>query len=139
MSVGRGTIYGVKYRSTNKGVCSAKYHVIWCPKYRRRVIHGRVELRLKQIIGEVVEEVGGGVIQLETMPDHVHLLMEVPPTVAMSALVQKLKGHSSPTSPGVPSPARAARFVVTVVVRIHRWRCSAGRVRRYVENQRLAG
>lgn len=47
MSEGCCTVCGVKYRSTNKGVYSAKYHVIWCPKYRRWVIGGRVESRLK--------------------------------------------------------------------------------------------
>ncbi len=92
LSVLCGTIGGVRYRSGNKCGYSAKYHVIWCPKYRRRVIGGRVETRLKEIINEVVAECGGQVIQLETMPDDVHLLMEVPPTVAMAGLIQKLAG-----------------------------------------------
>ena len=92
MSDSYGTIYGVRYRSTNKSVYSAKYHVIWCPKYRRKVIGGRVETRLNEIINEVVVESGGKAIQLETMPDHVHLLMEVPLTVSLSGLMQKLAG-----------------------------------------------
>ena len=50
----------MRYRSTRKSVYSAKYHVIWCPKYRQRVIGGRVEARLKQIIDEAVTECGGG-------------------------------------------------------------------------------
>ncbi len=86
MSEGCCTISGVKYRSTNKCVYSAKCHVIWCPKYRRLVIGGRVESRLKEIIHEVVAECGGQVVQLETMPDHVYLLMEVPPTVGGAPL-----------------------------------------------------
>ena len=85
----------MRYRSTRKSVYSAKYHVIWCPKYRQRVIGGRVEARLKQIIDEAVTECGGDVIECETMPDHVHLLLELPPTVPLSALMQKLKGRSS--------------------------------------------
>ncbi|MBU8814002.1 IS200/IS605 family transposase [Mycolicibacterium goodii] len=85
----------MQYRSTRKAVFSVKYHVIWCPKYRRRVLGGAAERRLKQIIDEVVAEFGGMVIEVETMPDHVHLLVELPPQVAVSKLVQILKGRSS--------------------------------------------
>lgn len=130
----------MKYRSTSKCVYSAKYHVIWCPKYRRRVVGGRVEIRLKEIINEVVAECGGQVIQLETMPDHVHLLMEVPPTVALSGLIQKLKGRSSRRLrqefshlrrlPALWSPSWFVSTVGGAPLEI---------VRRYVENQKLAG
>lgn len=85
----------MQYRSTRKAVFSVKYHVIWCPKYRRRVLGGAAELRLKAIIGEVVAEFGGMVIEVETMPDHVHLLVELPPKVPVSKLVEVLKGRSS--------------------------------------------
>lgn len=135
-----GTIGLVKYRSTNKTVYSAKYHVIRCPKYRRRVIGGRVELRLKQIINEVAAESGGQVIQLETMPDHVHLLMEVPPSVALSPLIQRLKGRSSRLlrlefphlrrGRGLWSPSWFVSTVGGAPLEV---------VRRYVENQKLAG
>ncbi len=135
-----GTIYGVKYRSTNKSVYSAKYHVIWCPKYRRSVIGGRVETRLKEILGEVVAAGGGQVIQLETMPDQVHLLMEVPPTVALSGLIQKLKGRSSRQLRAEFPQLRRGRalwspswFVSTV------GGAPLEVVPRYVENQKIAG
>jgi len=85
----------MQYRSTRKSVFSVKYHVIWCPKYRRDVLRGPIQTRLKQIIAEVVAELGGMVIGVETMPDHVHLLVELPPQVAVSKLVQILKGRSS--------------------------------------------
>jgi len=85
----------MRYRSTGKAVFSVKYHVIWCPKYRRGVLGGAAELRLKQIIGEVVAEVGGMVIEVATMPDHVHLLVELPPQVAVCKLVEVMRGRSS--------------------------------------------
>lgn len=69
--------------------------IIWCPNYRRRVMVGRVEMRLKELIAEVVAGVGRKVIEVEVMPDHEHLLVEVPPVVALSQPVQKLKGRSS--------------------------------------------
>lgn len=135
-----GTICGVRYRATNKCVCSAECHVIWCPKYRRRVIGGRVGIRLKGIVNEVAVECGGQVIQLGTMPDHVHLLMEVPPTVALSGLIQKLKGRSSrqlrqgfPHLRRLPALWSPSWFVSTV------GGAPLEIVRRYVENQELAG
>lgn len=129
----------MQYRSTRKAVFSVKYHVIWCPKYRRRVLGGAAELRLKQIIGEVVAEFGGMVIEVETMPDHVHLLVELPPQVAVSKLVQILKGRSS----------RRLRQEFAHLTRMKcLWAPSyfvstvSGApfevVRRYVENQKLA-
>src|SRR5919106_1633202 len=85
----------VGYHSTNKTVYSAKYHLIWCPKYRRRVLVGGVDERVKVIIGDVAAEVGAEVIEVEVMPDHVHLLAEVPPTVPLSRFVGLAKGRSS--------------------------------------------
>ncbi|MGH9075609.1 MAG: IS200/IS605 family transposase, partial [Acidimicrobiales bacterium] len=82
----------VAYRSTKKTMYSAKCHLIWCPKYRQRVLVGRVEARLEEIIAEVVGEVGGQVIEQEVMPDHVHLLVEIPPAVALSRFVGLVEG-----------------------------------------------
>jgi len=85
----------VSFRRTNKTVYSAKYHLIWCPKYRRRVLVGQVETRLKEIIEEAVASVEGEMIGLEVMPDHVHLLAELPPGAHLRAVLQRLKGRSS--------------------------------------------
>jgi len=84
----------VGYRSVNKTVYSAKYHLIWCPKYRRRVRAGAVEERVEEILAQVAGEVGARIIEVEVMPDHVHLLVEVPPPVALSRFVQLAKGRS---------------------------------------------
>lgn len=71
------------------------YHVVWCPKYRRKVIGGRMEQRLKEIIVEVIDEKGAWLIEVETMPDHVHLLVEVDPQFGVHKLVKAIKGRSS--------------------------------------------
>ena len=84
----------VRYHSTNKTVSSAKDHLIWCPRYRRRVLGG-VDERVKVIIGDVAAEVGVEVIEVQVLPDHVHLLAEVPPTVPLSRVVGLAKGRSS--------------------------------------------
>jgi putative transposase len=64
----------VRYRSANKAAFSAKCHLVWCSKYRRRVLGGEVEERLKEVILEVAERVGAEVLEVEVMPDHVQLL-----------------------------------------------------------------
>ena len=81
----------VRYHPTNKTVYSAKYHLTWCPKDRRRVLVGGVDERVKVVIGDVAAEV----VEVEVMPDHVHLLAEVPPTVPLSRFVGLAKGRSS--------------------------------------------
>jgi len=126
-------------RSTNKTVYSAGYHIIWCPEYRRRVVAGRVEARVKVIVFEVVAEAGGEVIEVEVMPDHVHLLVEVPLGVALPELVQKLKGRSSRMLraefahlrrlPALWSPSWFVSTLGGAPLEV---------VRRYVENQKRA-
>jgi putative transposase len=74
----------VGYRSTNKTVCSAKYPIVWCPEYRRRVLAGRVEVGLKRIVARVVDEAGGEVIEVEVMPEDGHVLAEVPSMMVLS-------------------------------------------------------
>jgi putative transposase len=71
------------------------YHVVWCPKYRRRVIEGDVDTRLKEIIRDVCAERRCEIIELETMPDHVHLLVSVDPQYGIHRLVKQVKGRSS--------------------------------------------
>jgi putative transposase len=85
----------MRYRSTNKTVYSAKYHLIWCPNYRRRVLVGGVDVRLKAIVADVASQVGAEVLEVEVMPDHVHLLAEVPPTLPLSEFMRLVKGRSS--------------------------------------------
>lgn len=91
----RFTVRFVRYRSTRKSVFSLKYNVIWCLTYRRDVLRWSIQTRLKELISEVVAEFGGMVIEVETMPDRVHLFVELPPQVAVFKLVQILKGRSS--------------------------------------------
>lgn len=83
------------YRSNNNVVYSCKYHVIWCPKYRRKVLESPIDARLKQIIAEVCEETCSDVVEMEIMPDHVHLLVGCDPQYGIHRLVKAIKGRSS--------------------------------------------
>ncbi len=83
------------YKSNHNVVYSCKYHVIWCPKYRRRVLVAGVDERLKAIIHAVAEERTAEIIEVEVMPDHVQLLVEVDPQYGIHKLVKQFKGRSS--------------------------------------------
>ncbi|WP_425450697.1 IS200/IS605 family transposase [Sulfoacidibacillus thermotolerans] len=85
----------MEYKSNHNVVYSCKYHVVWCPKYRRRVLTSEVEERLKAILREVAEERQADIIELEVMPDHVHLLVEVDPQFGIHRLIRLMKGRSS--------------------------------------------
>ena len=85
----------IKYKSNNNIVYSCKYHVVWCPKYRRKVLTGKIESRLKELIQEICLELQCELIELELMSDHVHMLVEVDPQFGIHKLVKAIKGKSS--------------------------------------------
>lgn len=95
----------VALRSNNNVTYRCAYHVVWCPKYRRPVITqadtviagdpGPVDARLKQIVAEVCAEHSADIIELETMPDHVHLLVSVDPQFGIHKLTKNIKGRTS--------------------------------------------
>lgn len=85
----------MEYKSNRNVVYSCKYHVVWCPKYRRPVLTGKVEKRLKEIIVGVAKEKQSELIEMEVMPDHVHLLVEVDPQYGIHRLIKQIKGRSS--------------------------------------------
>lgn len=87
--------YTVRYKSNNNVIYSCKYYVVWCPKYRRSVLVGGVEDRLKAIIQDVCTELDAEILELEVMPEHVHLLVEVDPQYGIHRLVRAIKGRSS--------------------------------------------
>jgi len=83
------------YKSNRNIYYSCKYHVVWCPKYRRKVLGEEVAERLATIIREVCQEHQAEVLSLEIMPDHVHVLVECEPQFGIHRLVRFLKGRSS--------------------------------------------
>ena len=87
--------FEVEYRSNRNVVYSCIYHAVWCPKYRRPVIKGDVEHRLKEIIKESCIELNAELIEMEVMPDHVHLLVQIDPQFGIHRLIKHIKGRSS--------------------------------------------
>jgi len=74
---------------------SCKYHVVFCPKYRKPVLTPPIDARLKELIQQVCNETQSGLIEMEVMPDHVHLLLDCDPQFGIHRLVKGIKGRSS--------------------------------------------
>lgn len=83
------------FKSNGNIVYSCKYHVIWCPKYRRSVLVNGVDARLEEIILEIADELSVDILEIEIMPDHVHILCEVDPQFGVHKFVKRAKGRSS--------------------------------------------
>lgn len=127
----------MKYESSTHVVYSCKYHIVWCPKYRRKVLVDGVDLRLKELLPALAAEVRTEILEMEVMPDHVHLLIEVPPAIGVNKAVRHLKGGSSRIlrqefpwlRSRIPCLWTTSYFVSTV------GGASLEEVKRYIENQ----
>jgi len=84
-----------QYRHNNHLVGSANVHLVWIPKRRKKVLVGDVKLRLSQILTEVANEKGWIIKALEIAPDHVHILVEYAPDIAINQIVKAFKGRYS--------------------------------------------
>lgn len=71
------------------------YHIIWCPKYRRKVLVNGVDERLKELLLEKALEHNWSIEQMEVMPDHVHIFIKASPNDSPVFIVSQLKGYSS--------------------------------------------
>lgn len=83
------------FRSNRNVLFSCKYHVVFCPKYRRPVLVPPIDERLKELVRQVCDETQSGLIEMEVMPDHVHLLLDCDPQFGIHRLVRGIKGRSS--------------------------------------------
>ncbi len=140
-----------RYRRTSGAVFNLHLHFVWCPKYRRKVLVGAVEARLKELLYEKAAELKTEIEQLEVMPDHVHLFVAVPPTDAPQHYANQFKGYTSRilrqefpdlksrmpslwsrsyyvASAGSATPAQTAETF-----------CSADVIKRYIEEQKERG
>ena len=82
-------------RSNNNVVSICRYHVVLCPKYRRKVLTPPIDERLTVMLAEQMERLGQDLVELAVLPDRVHLLVGCDPQFGMHRLVKLLKGHSS--------------------------------------------
>jgi len=130
----------ITYKSNNNVVYSCKYHVVFCPKYRRKVLVDGVDERFKEIVYRLADELAFEVIEMEVMPDHVHMLIEVDPQFGIHKVVKRIKGRTSHDLRAefewlrkrIPSLWTNSYFVSTV------GGAPLEIVKRYIENQKYA-
>ena len=127
-----------RYAKNAGAVFSLKFHLVWCPKYRRPVLSGRVDERLKELLTDVATEHGMTIHAMEVMPDNVHLFIEADPTLCVAEIVNRLKGRTSRVlrqefpslRSRLPTLWSRSYFAATVGA------VSEGTVRRYIEAQK---
>nr|WP_213024364.1 IS200/IS605 family transposase [Brevibacillus reuszeri] len=76
-------------------VFDCKYHVVFCPKYRKKVLTEPVDIRLKELFLEKAKELRAEIVEMEIMSDHVHLLIKCDPQFGIHRVVKHLKGYTS--------------------------------------------
>ena len=80
---------------SRNAVYQTAYHMVWCPKYRRRALVGEVADSLRSLIDGVCRRHGWPLISLEVQPDHVHLFISLPPSASIAGAVKILKGNTA--------------------------------------------
>lgn len=125
------------YQKTGNRVYNLNYHIVFCPKYRRKCLVGDVGQRCEVLIREKVAELECEVVALEIMPDHVHLFVSAPPDHAPNFIVNQVKGMTSrllrqefPFLLKMPSLWTRSYYVGSV------GHASDSVVRAYIENQK---
>ena len=125
-----------RYTSNAHCVSNLGYHIVFCPKYRRKVLVNGVDERLKILLQQKADELGITLENMEVMPDHVHLFIRSKSTYAIHFVINQLKGYSSvclrKEFPLLRSPSLWTRsYFVESVGHI-----SEETVRKYIENQK---
>lgn len=83
------------YWHHNHCVSKCIYHVVFCPKYRRAVLTARLQSRFKALVKSRQKDWNFQIIEMEVMPDHVHLLLQCDPEIGINNLVAKIKGYTA--------------------------------------------
>ena len=74
---------------------NCKYHIVFAPKYRRQIIYGKIKKDIGVILRKLCEWKGVEIIEAEACPDHIHMLVSIPPKISVSSFMGYLKGKSS--------------------------------------------
>lgn len=85
-----------QYKSNNNIVYCCKYHVVWCTKYRRKVLTEEVDIRLKELLKQVAKEISVEILEMEVGDkNHIHLLLSLDPQFGVHRAVKRFKGATS--------------------------------------------
>jgi len=83
------------YRSLNHTKWECKYHVVWIPKYRKKMLYGQIKKELGPVLRELAIRKESEIIEGRLMVDHVHMLISIPPKYAVAQVVGFMKGKSA--------------------------------------------
>lgn len=72
-----------------------KYHIVWIPKYRKKVLYGRLRQYLGELLKELATQKACSILEGHLLPDHVHILISIPPKYAVAQVVGYIKGKSA--------------------------------------------
>ena len=84
-----------KYSTDKRLVYSCQYHIIFCPKYRRKVLVNGIDTRMKSLLEEKQDGYNYTILGMEIMPDHAHLLLDINPKIGVYSVISKIKGYTS--------------------------------------------
>lgn len=84
-----------RWKTNASSVYNLGYHIIWCPKYRKKILVGDVESRLRILLYEKSDMCGWNIEQMEIMPDHVHIFIKATPSDSVAHIASQLKGYTS--------------------------------------------
>ena len=84
-----------RFRKLSQTIWHCQYHIVWVPKYRFRILTGKVAEEVARCIRTFVDQLGGEVVELNVCIDHIHLLVMVPPKVSISTFVGTIKGRTA--------------------------------------------
>ena len=82
-------------RSLSHSKWRCKYHIVFAPKYRRQIVYGQLKADIGKILRSLCERKGVNIISAECCPDHIHMLVEIPPHMSVSSFMGYLKSKSS--------------------------------------------
>ncbi len=85
----------MEYKHGPHSIYELRYHIVFCTKYRYRILTGEVSIRLRELIREICGANYVDILSGSVSPDHVHLLISMPPSISLSKMVQYIKGKSS--------------------------------------------
>ena len=127
-----------RWTSSSGSIFNLGYHIIWCTKYRRKILIEEVETRLKELLIEKAKDLDVKIEKMEVMPDHVHLFVKAKPVDATHFIAGQLKGYSSKilrqempkVKSKLPTLWTRSYFIESV------GNISEGTIKRYIENQK---
>lgn len=85
---------GSRFRKLSHSIWHCQYHIVWVPKYRYRILHGTVKESVETGVQAICGYAGCEVVELNVQPDHVHLVVMIPPKLSISDLLGRLKGQT---------------------------------------------